>query len=271
MRNRPNAGPGRPLAVITGASSGLGAEFARALAARGYDLMMTARRLDRLEQAAGELSQKYGITTRTLAADLAQESEIEKIADWIAAAARIDLLVNNAGFGLFGDFQDTDCAAQIRMCHVHVVATMRLTHAALPRLIRQNDGGIVNVASVAGFARRPGHAGYGSTKAWIIAFTEAIHLELKNAGSRVKVQVLCPGYTYTEFHDVLGIDRDKVPMGKNWWMSAGFVVAEALKGFDRGKWLVIPGWRYRLLCAFLEKAPRPLIHPLVIKAARRQR
>jgi short-subunit dehydrogenase len=188
----------------------------------------------------------------------------------ITQEARFRLLVNNAGFGLLGDFAETDISAQFQMYRVHVLATMRLSHAALPCLIRADEGGIINVASVAGFVRMPGHASYASTKDWMIAFTECLHLELRSAGSRTKVQALCPGYTYTEFHNRLGIDRDKLMSLQGFWMTAGFVVAQSLAAFDRGRWLVIPGWRYRLIVSFLGMAPRALLHPIAMRVARRR-
>ena len=116
----------------------------------------------------------------------------------------------------------------------------------------------------------PGHTSYAATKAWMTAFTECLHLELTMLGSPVRIQALCPGFTYTEFHDVLGMDRDKIMANPKWWMTAGFVVSESLKGLDRGDWLVIPGWRYRMLVRFLRVIPRALMHPIVIRVARKR-
>jgi uncharacterized protein len=260
----------RPVAVITGASSGIGAEFARALGARRYDLVLVARRLDRLSRLAEEISRDHDVRATVISADLASEEGIETVARKIATEGTLELLVNNAGFGVLGNFDRTAIGDQNDMYRVHVIATMRLTHAALPQLKALNRGGVINVASVAGFSRMPGHASYSSTKAWIIAFTECLHLELRRAGSRVVAQALCPGYTCTEFHDVLHLDRAKVMPSKGFWMTPGFVVAESLKGFDRGRWLVVPGWRYRLLVAVLNHAPRAFLHPIVTKVARRR-
>jgi short-subunit dehydrogenase len=269
MRGDATAGTDRALALITGASSGIGAEFARALAARHYDLVLVARRLNRLQQLAEELSRRHGICAEALPADLACAADVDKIVQHIASSLRFQLLVNNAGFGLPGNFHEIGCEAQLRMYQVHVIATMRLCHAALPRLIGINEGGIINVASTAGFARMPGHASYGSTKAWMIAFTECLHLELKSARSKVRVQALCPGYTYTEFHEVLGHDQRKIMPVKAFWLTPEFVVAKSLRAFGRNQWLVVPGRQYWLLTTFLEKAPRALVHPLVAKFAQR--
>jgi len=261
----------RPLAAITGASAGLGAEFARALAARGYDLLLIARRVERLEELARAIRVGSSAAIEVLSADLADENEIRRVASILAAEKRLDLLINNAGFGTLGFFHESNLDDQVRMHRLHVFATMELTQATLPGLVRRNAGGIINVSSVAGFAALPGNAGYGSTKAWMTCFTECIHLELKSIRSRVRVQALCPGYTITEFHDVLGVDRSRIMPGGGFWMKASFVVSESLKGFDKGKWLVIPGWRYRLLIALTRIIPRRLVHPVGIRIARQRR
>jgi short-subunit dehydrogenase len=260
----------RSVALITGASSGIGAEYARALAARDFDLVLTARRIDRLEGLAAELAKQNGIRAEILPTDLALDRDVESVARRLAEESKLELLINNAGFGVQGDFQQTAAEDQSRMVRVHVLATMRLTHAALGGMMRRNRGGIINVASVAGFTRMPGHASYASTKAWIIAFTECLHLELRSAGSKVRIQALCPGYTITEFHDVLGLDRKTVMPSNGWWMSAQFVVAESLRALESGPWLAVPGWRYRLLSFVLNHAPKFLLHPAFAHVARRR-
>ncbi len=258
----------RSVALITGASSGIGAEFARALAARNFDLILVARRLHRLEDLAGELSRKNGVTACPMAADLTHEDDLEMVARRLESENRLELLVNNAGFGAMGDFHQAGLAAQSVMHRLHIIAVVRLTHAALPGLVARNRGGVINVSSVAAFARMPGHASYDATKAWMNAFTECLHLELKSIGSRVCIQALCPGYTRTEFHDVLGMDRSRIMPMHSLWMSAEFVVSESLKGLHRGDWVVIPGWRYRAVVRLLEILPRFLLHPLQILMGR---
>ncbi len=258
------------MAVVTGASSGIGAEFARALAARGCDLVLVARRRDRLVGLAGELSRNHGTGAEILPADLSRDEDVERLALRIAGETRLEVLVNNAGFGLLGDFHEAAAEAQMSMYRVHVLAVVRLTHAALPVLIAHNRGAVINVSSVAGFTRMPGHTSYASTKEWMIAFSECLHLELRNSGSRVRVQALCPGYTRTEFHEVLGLDRQAIMKNPKFWMPAGFVVGESLKALDRGQWLVIPGWRYRMIVRFLSVVPRSLLHPIVTRIARKR-
>jgi hypothetical protein len=233
----------RPLAVVTGASSGLGEVFARMIAERGYDLLLVARRLDRLEALCRELESSHAIHAEPLCADLAGESQIEDVARRLEAEPALSLLVNNAGFGTLGYFHETDYSRQIDMVKVHVLATMRLTRAALPGMIERRTGGIINVSSVAGFFRSAGNASYCSTKGWMNDFTEGLRLELDALGSPVAVQALCPGFTYTEFHDTMGVKRELVP--KWLWMEAGFVVRQSLDAVASRKLFVVPGWQYK--------------------------
>ena len=147
---------------------------------------------------------------------------------------------------------------------LHVMATVRLTHAALGKMVRRDGGGIINVASVSAFLRVSGNASYAATKSWMTSFTEGLYLELKSAGSAVKVQALCPGFTYSEFHDVMHVDRKSMappPL----WMNAEFVVAESLRCLRKGKLYVVPGWRYRAIVALISKLPTSL--RLVIEKA----
>ncbi len=243
-------------ALITGASSGLGAEFARQLAARGWGLVLAARRRDRLDRLAGELAAGWNIAVETAGADLTRDEDVRALEERIAAAGDLGLLVNNAGFGSRGRFWEADPEGQQQMHRLHVLATMRLTQAALGGMVARGWGGVINVSSVAGFVATPGSAGYSATKAWMNTFTEALALELQSAGSGVRVQALCPGFTYTEFHDVAGMDRSVIPPG--WWMSAGDVVAESLRQLDRGRIFVVPGLRYKLLVAAISLIPPPL-------------
>jgi short-subunit dehydrogenase len=244
------------LAAITGASAGLGAVFARKLAAQGYDLLLIARRHGRLEQLARELARAHGVAADVCAADLATDEGIDAVAARLAAEARLYLLINNAGFGTKGRFHEIDVEGQTAMHRVHMDATMRLSHAALRGMVARDAGAIINVASVAAFARSPANISYCATKAWINAFTEGLYLELTGLGSKVTVQALCPGFTYTEFHDVLGIDRAQIP--KWLWMPADFVVDTSLAALPRRKLFVIPGFKYKLIVALMTKIPTAL-------------
>ena len=139
------------------------------------------------------------------------------------------------------------------MHKLHVLAPLHLTRAALPGMVKRNQGAVINVSSVAGFFRSQGNASYCATKGWLNDFTEALFLELKAVGSAVKVQALCPGFTHTEFHDTMGVSKGSVP--RSLWMPADFVVKESLRGLERGKLFVIPGWRYKLLVALGTRLP----------------
>lgn len=244
------------LAVITGASSGIGAAFARKLAA-DYDLVLIARRKERLEELAAELRTARGTHVEVLQADLCIDNDLEKAAVRLANEPRLALLINNAGFGTKGRFWEASLESQTRMHQLHVTAAMRLTHAALGNMVSRGSGAIINVASVASFMRSQGSVSYGATKAWMTAFTEGLHLELKGMGSPVLVQALCPGFTYSEFHDTMAVSRSAMA-GSQFWLRADDVVDASLDGLRRGKLFVIPGWRYRVLVSLMTKLPTSL-------------
>jgi short-subunit dehydrogenase len=260
---------GAVIALITGASSGIGAEFARQLAARRYDLILVARRRERLEKLAAELSTAHGVKAEALAADLTEDAGLKTVEERIARDGGIDLLVNNAGFGVLGYFWETDPEAQDRLHRLHILATMRLTNAALAGMTARNSGAIISVSSVAAFMPAAISSTYGSTKAWINAFTEGLYLELKSKGSAVKMQALCPGFTYTEFHDVARMDRKVIPGPM--WLRAENVVAESLRGLDRGKLFVVPGWMYKLIVGLVPALPRIIRDPIILRYSRRRR
>jgi short-subunit dehydrogenase len=245
--------PERALAVITGASAGLGAAFARKLARSGYDLLLIARREDRLHALAGELAGAYRVKADIMTADLAADADIDRVADFLRSAPNLGMLVNNAGFGSHGFFFETDVATQDKMHRLHVLATMRLSHAALANMTARNSGRLINVASVAAFGQSPSNVSYCATKAWMVSFTQGIAIELAAKGSAVKAQALCPGFTLTEFHDVLGMDRSAIP--QSLWMTADFVVEESLRGLEKGQVVCIPGWRYRLIVKGMKLIP----------------
>jgi short-subunit dehydrogenase len=259
----------RKLAVITGASSGIGAMFARKLAARGYDVLLVARREGRLRSLATELAETYHVSGDILAADLASDADRDRVAERIRTAANLGLLVNNAGFGTLGFFSDCDVEGQLLMHRVHVLATVHLTHAALQNLMPKGEGGVINVSSVAGFGQTAGSVSYSATKGWMNIFTAALSAELEVQKSGVRVQALCPGFTLSEFHDTLGMDRSPIP--QSMWMTADFVVNESLRGFDAGKLFVIPGWRYKLLVMFMKTMPGWALRKVSARGARKYR
>ena len=258
--------PTRPLALITGASSGIGATFARQLAARGYDLVLVARRKDRLEEQAQAIRAGYPVQVEILPADLTNDADVKAVEDRIAAAPHLEFLVNNAGFGIAGIFFSVPLEGQDQMHRLHILAPLRLMHAALQGMVARKRGNIINVSSVSGFGQNPGSVSYSATKTWMTSFTEGIYMELKSIGSPVRVQALCPGFTLSEFHDTMHFDRKPIP--KWMWMSSDEVVDTSLRALDRDRLIVIPGWRYRLLVFLMRAFPRPLLHWLSIKYAR---
>ena len=248
----------RPVALVTGASAGIGAAYARRLAAKGYDLILVARRVDRLTRIATGLASVYGVRAEPLAADLTSDADLKTVEERIAQEEQLEFLLNNAGFGGRGRFYESPLEDVSAMHRLHVMATLRLTHAALRKMTARGKGMVVNVSSVAAFVARPGSVSYHATKAWINAFTEGLYLELKQARSPVRVQALCPGYTLTEFHDVMGMDRKLV--AASLWTPVDRVVDASLEGLKSNKLFVVPGWRYKFIVALLHVLPRPLLH-----------
>ena len=243
----------KTLIAITGASSGIGAAFARRFAPE-HDLLLIARRKDKLDALAEELAKTSNCRAEVMVADLGLEADTLAVADRLASDPQLVLLINNAGFGTKGRFWQTSLESQEQMHKLHVMATVRLSHAALNNLTKRNTGGIINVASVASFVRSQGSVSYCATKTWMTAFTEGLYLDLKGAGSKVRVQALCPGFTYSEFHDTMGAERSALA-GEAFWHSAEFVVDASITGMRRNKLFVIPGWRYRLLSSLISKLP----------------
>jgi len=259
----------RPVALITGASAGLGAEFARALAARGADLILTARREERLVTLAQQLQAEHGTHIEVLTADLATDEGLALVKARIATTPNLHWLVNNAGFGMKGYFHRVALDDLDRMYRLHVLAPLHLTHAALNGMVARDAGAIVNVASVVSFLMSAGSVGYAASKSWLHIFSEGIYIELRSARSKVRIQSLCPGYTVTEFHDVLGMERALVP--KFLWLDADFVVRESLRALERNDFLVIPSWKYRLVVAGMRCLPRALRFAVAERVGRRMR
>jgi short-subunit dehydrogenase len=244
-------GENSKLALVTGASSGIGEAFARRLARDGYDLAVIARRADLLERLAMELAEEYSVNVEVLIADLATEEGISKVEDFTAKAP-VSMLVNNAGFSVDGSFMEADFVGQLNMVTVHDIATMRLTRAALPGMLERSSGGIINVASMGGLVPAPYSVTYNATKAFLVMFTECLSQEL--VGSGIRSQVLCPGFTHTGFHAAMGAVRKLPEMA---WMNAVDVVEESLATLEKGKIIFIPGKLNRLNYAFVRALPAP--------------
>lgn len=240
-----------PVTLITGASAGLGVEFARQLSTRGHRLVLAARRKDRLEALADELG-----NARAMAIDLQESGAVERlVADLQSAGEQVQMLVNNAGFGLRGRFAELDAERQRRMIDLNIGALTDLCRAIVPQMIERKSGAILNVASTAAFQPGPKMAVYFATKAYVLSFTEALHEELKPHG--IHVTALCPGPTRTEFGAVAGFGEqgafDRLAM------ESAPVVAAGLKGLDRNKAVVVPGLMNKVGAAAPRFAPRPLV------------
>ena len=241
-------------ALITGASAGIGDAIARRLAADGVDLVLVARRAERLELLAAQLRSS---TTRVevLAADLADAAGLVAVAARLAADDEpVDLLVNNAGFGGHGQFWRQPIAHEISEINVNVTALVELTHAALAHMVPEGRGAVMNVSSVAGFRPGPTNAVYSATKAFVTNFSEAVAIEL--AGTGVTVTAVCPGLTRTEFHLAGGFETDVARVPRFFWMSADAVARQALEATEQGKVVHVTGRVNRVLAALIQATPR---------------
>ncbi|MCG7525642.1 SDR family oxidoreductase [Streptomyces sp. OfavH-34-F] len=250
-------------ALITGATAGIGAAFARRLAADGYDLVLVARDAGRLREQATELHDRHGIEAEVLQADLSDDKGIGAVEERLGDRRRpVDLLVNNAGFGNKGRYLEVSMADELAMLKVHCEAVLRLTSAAAPAMRERGRGGIVNVASVAAFLPR---GTYGASKAWVVQFSQGAAKDL--AGSGVRLMALCPGFVRTEFHQRAGMGTDNIP---GWmWLDADKLVGAALADLARGRTVSIPDPRYKVLMGAAKLAPRGLLGGISSRTGRK--
>ncbi|MFF2809860.1 SDR family NAD(P)-dependent oxidoreductase [Streptomyces sp. NPDC058000] len=250
-------------ALITGATAGIGAAFARRLAGDGHSVVLVARDEKRLREQATELHDRHGIEAEVLSADLATEEGIAAVEARLTDAKHpVDLLVNNAGFGNKGEYLEVPMADELAMLKVHCEAVLRLTTAAVRGMRERRRGAVVNVASVAAFVPR---GTYGASKAWVVQFTQGAARDL--AGSGVRLMALCPGFVRTEFHQRAGMGTDNIP---GWmWLDADKLVDAAMKDLTRGKSLSIPDPRYKAMMGAVKLAPRGLLGGLTSRTGRK--
>ncbi|MCW2505915.1 MAG: short-chain dehydrogenase [Actinomycetia bacterium] len=251
-----------PIALVTGATAGIGAAFVRLLSSEGYDLVLVARDEARLKSSAAGLPGEAEI----ISADLSTTGGCQLVEQRLADDGRpVDLLVNNAGIGLAHSFVNNSIDDEERLLAINVRAVMRLTHAALPGMIARGRGGVINVSSVAGFAPMlPGHT-YSASKAWVTNFSESLYTSMRPRG--VRVMALAPGFVRTEFHDSAGIDMDKL---SDWqWLDADDVVRTALADLRRWRPVSTPSVAYKVLGGLARHVPRPLFRAVTGRASKR--
>ena len=262
-------------AVITGASSGIGKAFAERLARDGYDVVLVARRRERLESLATVLSDTWGVLVDVLPADLTNPSDLKLVEQKVRDDSSLELLVNNAGFGKIGAYGDLDLDVEDEEIRLNILALVRLTHAAIPGMIARHRGAIINVSSIVAFLPVPFLATYSATKAYVNTFTEAIHEELKGTG--VKIQALCPGRTHTEFHERAGINTTnhpstcREPLGRTKGMEPELVVDASLRALQRDKVICVPGISNRVNARIMSLLPRALLRKAAAHQVRKLR
>ncbi len=268
--DRPASMPPSPRrrALVTGASSGIGAEFARQLAARGCDLVLTARREERLQSLADELRSRHGIDVQVIAADLADPAAPARIVEAACRDGRIvDILINNAGYGVRGGFLASEWAVHRDFLQVMLTAPLELCHRLLPAMRERRSGGILNVASLAGLVpASAGHTLYGAVKVCLIRFSQSLALE--NRAHGVRVCALCPGFTYSEFHDANGMRARMSRMPAWMWMDAPSVVRQGLDALERGRIICVTGRINRAIKSLFKLLPDALALRLMERRAK---
>jgi short-subunit dehydrogenase len=250
-------------ALVTGATAGIGESFTRLLASNGHDLILVARDVNRLQERAQSLRDQYKVTVEVLQADLANATELARVEARLAQGD-VDVLINNAGFGINKSFLVSDINAEQQLLDVLVTAPMRLMHAVLPVMKAKNAGTIINISSVAGWI-----AGgtYSAAKSYLTVLTESLHTEL--SATKINVHALAPGFTRTEFHQRGRMKMTGLP--NFMWLDADRVVAAAWKSSQKGQAISVPGWQYKILSTISRFGPRPLVRNIGMNVRKKQR
>jgi len=261
----PNASVNRPIALITGATAGIGAAFAELLASENHDLVIVARDLPRLNERADHWRIKFGVEVEVIQADLSRDEDIRRIELRLQNISRpIEVLINNAGFGINKSFTTSDIAEEIALLDVLVTAPMRLMHAALPRMKDRDSGTIINVSSVAGWIAG---GSYSAAKSYLTVLSESLHTELKD--TNVRVHALCPGFTRTEFHQRGKMSMKGLP--NFMWLNSDRLVEQSWRDALKGKAVSVPGWQYKLLVFIVETMPRSIVRKVGMNMRAKQR
>lgn len=256
-------------ALITGATSGIGEAYAKKFAQLGYDLILTGRREDLLTKLSSTIIEQFRVKVEVLKVELSNEEQLHTLVSKVKQTYDLEVLVNNAGFGSRSSFLEEDIFNQENMVKVHVLAPMKLVHAALPGMITRDRGVIINVASISGKTPLPTGAIYSATKSFLQIFSESLHLE--NLNSNIVVQCLCPGFTRTDFHKKLDINIKSIKeTGIIRWMSAEEVVEYSLRNLRKGKVICVPGLRNKVLWFLSSVLPRPIYYKLVSRVGERK-
>jgi short-subunit dehydrogenase len=253
------------IALITGATAGIGAQYARLLAKEGFDLILVARNKNRLASTAKSLNKEFGVKVEILPADLTKPVQLEKVRKRLSDSRKpIEVLINNAGFGINKSFLVSNLSDEQGLLDVLVTAPMRLTHAVLPIMKERNSGTIVNVSSVASWIAG---GSYSAAKSYLTVLTESLHTELRP--TKIKISALCPGFTRTEFHERGRMKMNGLP--NFMWLSAEEVVSKSWRDVNAGKVISIPGWQYLILSSISRFGPRPMVRRIGMNVRKKQR
>ena len=252
----------RKTACITGATSGIGAAFAKRFAKQGYDLIITGRRKEKIESLSNTLSKENNINVEVIIAELSDAKQLDLLTDKIKKMTNLEILVNNAGFAKENFFHEEDFSTHELMLKVHDLALIKLCHAVLPNMVSKGKGIIINVSSLLAFTPSPTNAMYSASKAFVKLFTESIYLELQGTG--VKVQALCPGFTRTDFHEKMGFDKNTFYKDKGMMkaMTPEEVVGISLQYLEKDKVLCVPGGNNKLSRFLLKALPQAVIYKI---------
>ncbi len=262
----------RPIAVITGATSGIGAEFARRFAANGYDLVVTGRRKDKISQLVKEIEERYGTQVETILCELSNPDHLDRLVRRLIEKDEVAALVNNAGFGIGTEFAEAEVDTFLAMLRVHVETAVRLVHAVLPAMRKRQRGTIINVSSLMSALPAPTSSVYSGTKAFLTLFTESLHMELRR--DNIRVQALLPGYTRTDFHDQM-VSRNP-DLRRERYRSRGIlrflpperVVDASFRALESGRVVCVPGFLYRAMWTIVKFVPRRLVYALTSASVR---
>lgn len=248
-------------AVITGATSGIGAAYAEAFARQGYDLILTGRRKEKIEAQAEKIRSADSVGVEVVLAELSEEAGIQTVLEAMRGR-EIDVLVNNAGFGVADRYPDSDLQVMEQLAKVNVLAPMKLIHAVLPDMIRRHSGTVINISSESAYLVMPGNSVYSGVKSFLKAFTECLHLDLDGTG--VRVLAVCPGLTHTDFHEKMGIEKSRqTDHGVMHWTSPEKIVELSLKDLQKGKVISIPGFSTKFFIGLLGLLPKKTYYRMV--------